>query len=64
VILCDEPTGDLDYENTINFIQLMQAMIEEKPDLTTIIVSHNDDVISMGKIKYRLKGGQLHDARA
>ncbi|HME54942.1 MAG TPA: ABC transporter ATP-binding protein [Candidatus Lokiarchaeia archaeon] len=61
VILADEPTGDLDHDNTLNFIEMLKEIIDEKPDLITIIVSHNDQVISIGKIQYRLRSGFLHE---
>ena len=64
LVLADEPTGDLDYDNTLNFIEMMKEIIEESPDLITIIVSHNDLVISMGKIRYQLQSGVLHEKKS
>lgn len=60
IILADEPTGNLDSENTMIFIDMVRTILEDS-NTTFIIVTHNerlseycDKTISMvdGKIEY------------
>ena len=42
IILCDEPTGSLDKENSVNIMVLLKELSKEK---LVCVVSHNDDLI-------------------
>ncbi|MEO0123846.1 MAG: ABC transporter ATP-binding protein [candidate division WOR-3 bacterium] len=58
LILADEPTGNLDYENTN---KLMDMFIHLKSEERTIIlVTHSMDIARLGDIVYNLKEGRLY----
>ncbi len=59
IVLADEPTGDLDRQNTQNFVQILGDIIKDEPNLATIVVSHNPDVLAIGKKRYSLVDGKL-----
>ncbi|HZW83768.1 MAG TPA: ABC transporter ATP-binding protein, partial [Candidatus Deferrimicrobium sp.] len=57
VLLCDEPTGSLDYENGRGVLELLR-LINQRKGTTTIVVTHNsvigdiaDRVIQLGSGK-------------
>ena len=59
LLIADEPTGNLDHENSEKFIKLLQESINHEKNLTTIIVSHDPDVIKIGEQRYTLNNGKL-----
>ncbi|WP_157685445.1 ABC transporter ATP-binding protein [Paenibacillus donghaensis] len=59
VLLADEPTGSLDYDNTIQFMELLLALVKQKK-VSCILVTHDrevanycDRVIHLGKDERR-----------
>jgi len=58
IIFADEPTGNLDRENTKNLMELFLKLNEEK-GMTLILVSHNTGLISYFTKTFRLIDGQL-----
>lgn len=59
VILADEPTGNLDSENSWNLVKLLKE-INQKNKTTIIMTTHNSDIVeSMGKKVIKLKEGEL-----
>lgn len=59
VILADEPTGNLDPENSWNLIKLLKE-INENNNTTIIMTTHNNDIVeSMGKKVIKLKEGEI-----
>jgi len=52
LVLCDEPTGSLDYENRQNIISLLKKLQEDGK--TILIVSHDPEVIEVAQIHYDL----------
>jgi len=59
VILADEPTGNLDPENSWNLVKLLKE-INQKNNTTIIMTTHNNDIIeSMGKRVIKLKEGEI-----
>lgn len=59
VILADEPTGNLDPENSWNLVKLLKE-INQKNNTTIIMTTHNNDIVeSMGKRVIKLKEGEL-----
>lgn len=54
LILCDEPTGSLDYENRQNIIKLLLKLQEDGK--TVLIVSHDPEVIEIAKTHHSLTG--------
>ncbi len=59
VILADEPTGNLDPENSWNLVKLLKE-INQKNNTTIIMTTHNNDIVeSMGKRVIKLKEGEI-----
>lgn len=58
IILCDEPTGALDFENAIRVLKLLEE-INEKYGTTIIIATHNNSIAKMSHKIIRLRSGEL-----
>jgi len=59
VILADEPTGNLDPENSWNLVKLLKD-INEKNNTTIIMTTHNHEIVdSLKKREIELKDGQM-----
>ena len=58
LLLCDEPTGALDYNTSKEILQLMEDVNREY-GCTIIIVTHNDAIKHMAHRILRLRDGQL-----
>jgi putative ABC transport system ATP-binding protein len=58
LILCDEPTGALDFENAIKVLTLLE-MINEKYATTIVIATHNTAIARMSHKIIRLRSGEL-----
>ncbi len=57
LILADEPTGNLDVENTRNVIRILKELAEEK-DYCVIVVTHDMEVAKVADVVYELQDGQ------
>jgi putative ABC transport system ATP-binding protein len=60
ILLCDEPTGELDYETGKNVLKLMQDINREKGQ-TIILVTHNSAIAEMADRAVRLHSGEVAD---
>ena len=59
VILADEPTGNLDPENSWNLVKLLKE-INQDNNTTIIMTTHNTDIVeSMGKRIITINEGQI-----
>lgn len=58
LLLCDEPTGALDYENSRHIISLLKEL-NEKHNMTTILVTHNQAFTKIADKVIELKSGQI-----
>ncbi|GAA4653007.1 ABC transporter ATP-binding protein [Anaerocolumna aminovalerica] len=58
LILADEPTGNLDSENTEEVLTLLRAA-NENYDQTIIMVSHDENVSSIAKRRIFMKDGHI-----
>ncbi len=58
VILADEPTGNLDVENTQTVIDILASLADEQ-DYCVIVVTHDAEVADMTDVVYRMKDGVL-----
>ena len=59
IILADEPTGNLDIENTWNLVKLLKD-INEKNNTTIIMTTHNQEVVnSLDKRQIEIKDGEI-----
>tara|TARA_B100001564_G_C20550445_1_gene628807 strand:+ start:359 stop:1009 length:651 start_codon:yes stop_codon:yes gene_type:complete len=58
IIFADEPTGNLDEENSKNFIDLIKKL-NTKFNQTFIIVTHNKNFIKVSDFSYTIDKGKL-----
>ena len=58
LLLCDEPTGALDYHTSKEILELMER-INQEYGCTMVIVTHNDAIRHMSHHILRLRDGQL-----
>ena len=58
ILLCDEPTGALDYTTGKSILRILQklALKEHK---TVIIVTHNSALTAMGNVTIEFKNGAI-----
>ncbi len=62
LVLCDEPTGNLDSETAAKVFQLILEL-NEKEGQTFIIATHDEKLAFQHKKVYRLEGGVLMPAK-
>jgi len=62
ILLCDEPTGALDYENSKNILALLQKINRENKK-TIIIVTHNNALDPIATKIVRMKSGKITDIK-
>ncbi len=60
LLLCDEPTGALDYHTSKEILDLMERVNREYGS-TMVIVTHNDAIRHMSHHILRLRDGQLSE---
>ena len=58
LLLCDEPTGALDYQTGKQILQLLQDMCRVE-GITVVIVTHNAALADMADRLIRFKGGRV-----
>ncbi|MDD3002440.1 MAG: ATP-binding cassette domain-containing protein, partial [Candidatus Shapirobacteria bacterium] len=59
VILADEPTGNLDPENSWNLVKLLKDINKEN-NTTIIMTTHNNEIVeSMGKRVIKINDGEI-----
>lgn len=56
ILLCDEPTGALDYETGRSILKLLQDTSKEK-EITVIVITHNLALVPMGDLVIKIKSG-------
>lgn len=62
LLLCDEPTGALDYYTSKDILQLLERMHQDY-GTTILIVTHNDAIAKMAHRVIYLKDGQIIDTQ-
>jgi putative ABC transport system ATP-binding protein len=62
LLLCDEPTGALDYVTGKSVLKLLQDT-SRKTGMTVIIITHNTALTAMGDRVIRVKSGRIADIR-
>ena len=60
LLLCDEPTGALDYKTGKQVLKVLQDMSFKK-NMTVIIVTHNTALANMGQKIIKVKSGEIED---
>ncbi len=59
ILLCDEPTGALDYATSKELLKLLEEL-NKKYGNTIVIVTHNDAIKNMADQVIKLRDGQVH----
>lgn len=60
ILLCDEPTGALDYHTSKEILKLIED-VNRKYGNTVIMVTHNDAIQNMADRVIKLRDGQIRD---
>ena len=58
LLLCDEPTGALDYETSKDTLRLLET-IRKKYGTTILMVTHNEAIGKMADKIFRISGGEI-----
>lgn len=58
IILADEPTGNLDFENGENIIRILKNLVE-KENYCVILVTHDRGIAEQADIVYQVQDGRL-----
>ncbi len=58
ILLCDEPTGALDYNTSKEILKLIEE-VNKKYQSTVIMVTHNDAIKNMADRVFTLKDGKI-----
>ncbi len=59
LLLCDEPTGELDTENKREVMKILRALIRENPDKIMLIVTHDVELQEIADIVLHIKDGVI-----
>ncbi|MGN0479063.1 MAG: ABC transporter ATP-binding protein [Hominenteromicrobium sp.] len=62
LLLCDEPTGALDYETGKSILKLLQDTCR-RDGMTVVIITHNAALAAMADRIIRVKSGRIHSVR-
>jgi len=63
ILLCDEPTGNLDFRTGQHILGLLQKLTSEQGK-TCILVTHNTAIAAVGTRAVRLRDGRVHSDEA
>ena len=58
LLLCDEPTGALDYETGKAILKLLQDTCRSR-EMTVIVITHNQALTPMGDLVIHVRNGQV-----
>ncbi len=58
LLLCDEPTGALDYETGKSILKLLQDTCRSR-EMTVIVITHNQALTPMGDLVIHVRNGQV-----
>lgn len=58
ILLCDEPTGALDYETSRNILRLLQQ-VNKQYGTTILMVTHNTAIGALANRILKLRGGEI-----
>lgn len=60
LLLCDEPTGALDYETSHSILHLLQQ-VNKKYGTTILMVTHNTAIAEMADKVFKLRSGEIEE---
>lgn len=58
VLLCDEPTGALDYKTGINVLEVLHN-VHENGKTSVIVITHNQDIAKIADMVIQMKSGEV-----
>jgi lipoprotein-releasing system ATP-binding protein len=58
LLLCDEPTGNLDSENSLKVIDLLQSLSQEYGS-TLVVVTHDPSVVAKFQTVFTMRDGKI-----
>ncbi|MDR0326605.1 MAG: ABC transporter ATP-binding protein [Oscillospiraceae bacterium] len=62
LLLCDEPTGALDYETGKGILKLLQHTCKEK-GVTVVVITHNTAITPMADRVVKIKSGKVESVK-
>ena len=62
ILLCDEPTGALDYQTGQSVLKLLQDTCQ-KNNVTVVVITHNMALTDMGNKVIKVKNGVVSDIK-
>ena len=62
LLLCDEPTGALDYNTGKQILRLLQSTCHEK-GMTVVVITHNSAIAPMADRVIRIKNGKVSEKK-
>ena len=62
LLLCDEPTGALDYATSIEMLEVLET-VNHQYDTTIVVVTHNSAIAAMGHSVIEIKDGSVTNRR-
>lgn len=60
LLLCDEPTGALDYSTSLGILKLIE-FVNKKYETTILMVTHNEAIAGMANKILKLRDGQIEE---
>jgi putative ABC transport system ATP-binding protein len=60
LLLCDEPTGALDYDTGRSILRLLQETCRNRK-ITVVVITHNPALMPMGDRVIKVKSGLIHE---
>lgn len=61
LLLCDEPTGALDFQTSRSILKLLQE-VNKKYGTTILMITHNSAIAGMAHAVYRLRSGEVAES--
>ncbi len=62
LLMCDEPTGALDYESSKEMLQLL-SLVNKDYNTTIFIITHNTAIAEMADRTFKLRSGEIIEDR-
>ena len=60
IVLCDEPTGNLDHQTSHDVAELL-LKVHEEYQKTILIVTHDEEIANIAERKIRIEDGKIMD---
>lgn len=61
LLLCDEPTGALDYQTSRSILKLLQQ-VNKKFGTTILMITHNEAIAAMANRVFKVRSGEIVEA--